>query len=287
MTPLELLTSWVRRQAQPDAAQWLDSRLAALAAGAPERDLVIALGFVPRRLGKADLALTGSDLAAATEARPGWDPTGWSLDQAARLALLLASHDGDETAFARRIDSLCQTGDVGELIAFYRGLPLYPGQPLLQARAREGVRSGMRPVFEAVAHRNPYPREQFDEEAWNQMVVKAFFIGSELWPIQGLDERRNADLARMLVDLAHERRAAARPVSPELWRCVGRFADDAMLADLEQVLATGSKPERQAAALALADCPKPEARAILGKAPELQQAVAGRRLDWSMVRTAP
>ena len=285
MTPQDLLTSWVRRQAPPDAAQWLDTRLAALAAGAPERDLVIALGFIPRRLGKADLALDEADLAAAQAARQGWDPTGWSLDQAARLALLLASHDGDEAAFARRIDSLCQTGDVGELVAFYRGLPLYPGQSLLQARAREGVRSGMRPVFEAVAHRNPYPREQFDEEAWNQMVVKAFFIGSELWPIQGLDERRNADLARMLVDLAHERRAAARPVSPELWRCVGRFADAAMLDDLAQVLESENEPERRAAALALADCPKPEARAILAEVPELERAVADRRLDWSMVRT--
>ena len=143
----------------------------------------------------------------------------------------------------------------------------------------------MRPVFEAVAHRNPYPREQFDEEAWNQMVVKAFFIGSELWPIQGLDERRNADLARMLIDLAHERRAAARPVSPELWRCVGRFADAAMLEDLAQVLESENEPERRAAAFALADCPKPEARAILAEVPELERAVADRRLDWSMVRT--
>ena len=104
MPPLDLLTSWVRRQAEPEAAQRLDARLAALAAGAPERDLVIALGFVPRRLGKA-----------AHDARAHWDPTGWSLDQAARLALLLATDDGDEAAFARRVDSLCQTGDVGEL----------------------------------------------------------------------------------------------------------------------------------------------------------------------------
>jgi len=34
------------------------------------------------------------------------------------------------------------------------------------------------------------------------MVVKAFFIGSHLWPIQELDRRGNPRLARMLVDLA-------------------------------------------------------------------------------------
>jgi hypothetical protein len=59
----------------------------------------------------------------------------------------------------------------------------------------------MKPVFEAVAHRNPYPQETFAEDAWNQMVVKAFFIGSTLWSIQGLDERANPRLARMLVGL--------------------------------------------------------------------------------------
>ena len=66
--------------------------------------------------------------------------------------------------------------------------------------SREAVRSGMKPVFEAVAHRNPYPVDFFGEDAWNQMVVKAFFIGSALWPIQALDRRGNPRLARMLVD---------------------------------------------------------------------------------------
>src|SRR3954452_5168075 len=166
--PLELLTAWVRRQVPPEAGRWFDDRLAALAGSTSERDLVLALGFVPRRLGKADLALEAGDLAAADTARPGWDPTGWSVDEAARLALLLASFDGDEAAFAARIDALCPTADIGELVPFYRGLPLCPGQERLLARAREGVRSGMRPVFEAVTHRNPYPRERFDEAAWSQ-----------------------------------------------------------------------------------------------------------------------
>jgi hypothetical protein len=138
----------------------------------------------------------------------------------------------------------------------------------------------MRAVFEAVAHRSPYPREQFAENRWNHMVLKALFVGSTLQPIQGLDARANPELARMLADYAHERWAAGRPVSPELWRGVGPHADAEALGDLQRVLATGGATERQAAALALASCPAPKARELLGAAPDLAAAIEAGALSW-------
>jgi hypothetical protein len=129
-----------------------------------------------------------------------------------------------------------------------------------------------------VAHRNPYPAERFDENAWNQMVLKALFIGSALAPIQGLDRRANPTLMRMLCDYAHERWAAGRPVSPELWRCVGPHADDAALDDLARVLREGGAAEREAAALALAACPVPHAKAQLAQEPGLAAAIAAGRI---------
>ena len=125
------------------------------------------------------------------------------------------------------------------------------------------MRSSVKPIFEAVAHRNPYPAEFFDEGAWNQMVLKALFIDSTLAPIQRLDERANPDLAEMLIDYAHERWAAGRPVSAELWRCVGPYAGERALADLERVLSTGTPEERAAAKAALVACPLPRARELL------------------------
>jgi hypothetical protein len=145
----------------------------------------------------------------------------------------------------------------------------------------------MRAVFEAVAHRNPYPAERFPEATWNQMVLKALFVGSALAPIQGLEERQNPTLARMLCDYAHERWAAGRPVSPDLWRCVGRFADDAALADLGRVLAQGNPRERGAAALALTDCPRAEARTLLRAHPDLASALAEGRLAWTTFDPLP
>ncbi len=100
-------------------------------------------------------------------------------------------------------------------------------------------------------------------------------------PIQGLDERRNADLAITLIDYAHERWAAGRLVSPELWRCVGPFARGADVVDLAKVLTEGSETEAKAAALALSECPLPEARTALETVPHLAAAIRDRSLTWN------
>ena len=156
---------------------------------------------------------------------------------------MLAAWRGSDESFAHLFDDLCRTAEINELVAYYRGLPLYPGAQLLLNRAREGLRSGMKPVFEAVAHRSPYPREMLDEHSWNQMVLKALFIDSTLEPIQGLDERGNRDLAETLIDYAHERWAAHRGINSELWRCVVPFADDAELEALVKQAADANDPQ--------------------------------------------
>jgi hypothetical protein len=282
-TPSELLKFWLQRQLPASAWQWLDAELGQLAQNPSDRQLSITLGMIPRRLGKADLDLTGDDSATAETARSGWKPHYWSIDNAARiLALDLVARDGSGSniSFDKRFEDLCRYADVAELIALYRGLALYPAPQTLELQAAEGLRTNMRAVFEAIAHHNPYPREQFDQNRWNQMVLKALFIGSSLWPIQGLDERSNPELARILCDYVHERRAAGRPIAVELWRCIGPFAEGAMLDDLAQELRTGSAIERQAAVLALSASPDPNAAVLLQTVPELAAPVSTGAVNW-------
>jgi hypothetical protein len=244
-----------------------------------DRDLYLAISLVPRKIGKVDLHLGEADLAAADRARPGWRPQGWSVDQAARILLLLSAggQKGDHT---RWLDQLCITGDFGELVAFYRGLPLYPDPPDLLVRALEGARTNMKAVFEAVAHNNPYPAENFDENAWNHLVLKAIFIGSALDPIQRLDERANPDLMRMLCDYADERRAAGRAVAPELWRCVGPFADERTLKNFGRLIECGMPEEQEAAALALSAYSEPGARALLATRTDLVEGIENGQITW-------
>jgi hypothetical protein len=179
---------------------------------------------------------------------------------------------------------LTRTADLAELVAFYRALALLPVSKDLTRRAAEGLRSGMKPVFEAVAHRNPYPREAFDQDAWNQMVLKALFIGSELSPIQGLDERVNPELSVMLIDYAHERWAAQRTISIELWRGLGRHVDDRGLATLERLLASADPRNQVAAVLALKACNHPRARDLLTRASDLVLEIQARNITWRILQ---
>lgn len=280
---IALLRSWLASRLPEVGLVWLDDQLARISNREASPILSRAIGLAPRKLGKSDLGLSQQELAAGRELRPGLDPTSWSVDQAARILFVLASFHDDEAGFAGTLDRLFTGGEIGEHIALFRGLPLYPAPERLLARAVEGIRSAVRPVFEAVAHSNPYPREQFSENQWNQMVLKALFIGSTLDPIQGFDERRNRDLAKMLTDYAHERWAAGRSVSPELWRGVGPFAGEAGVADLTKVLNEGVDAERKAAALALSECPLPSARAALSVAPSLSAEASENKISWRML----
>ena len=278
--PAQVIHGWISKRAQAPALDWYRARREALRENFSDREFAIAFGMIPRKLGRADLALSAAEQEAALAARPGWVPLGWSIDQAARIALLLEF--GAATGnFAQRFPQMVHEADVGEAIALLRGLPLYPGPEALIPVAAEALRSNMRSVFEAVAHHSPFPSEHFDEGQWNQMVLKAVFIGSPLAPIQRLDARANGELAISLIHTARERRAAGRPIGFELWRCVGPFAREDMIADIACEMRHGDRLGRRAAALALAAAPDGLGLPALGEAPDLAAEIASGRLTWA------
>jgi hypothetical protein len=217
---MSLLRRWLARSA-PAASTWLDAEVERQQAGIDERKLIIALGMAGRKIGRADLSLTQDDRLAAGALRAGWQPEFWGTDEAARAAILLATYTGDEGAFAARVDRLSANAEVTELLAYLKAFAIFPAAKHLHHRAREGVRSAVKPVFEAIACHNPYPFDHFELAAWNQMVVKAVFVGTSIKNIAGITERTNADLRQMLRDLISERQAAGRPVPAEVSDYVG------------------------------------------------------------------
>jgi muconolactone delta-isomerase len=278
---VNLLRGWLTQRISTQGLSWLDEKIEQIKSGVNTQVFFSAFSAVPRYTGKNDLQLTQEELEAASAARTGWVPSHWSVDQAARTLLVLALPQDNEEKYVRTLERVFTAADVGELVALYQALPLFSYPEKFCTRAAEGVRSNMTAVFNAVALRNPYPSQYLGDIAWNQIVLKALFVGSPLHLIQGLDQRANPELAQMLVDYAHERWAAKRTVSPELWRLVGRFANKAMLTDLERAIQDPDPVQQAAAAIALAQCPLPDAQQLLARSPNLQAQIQAGNLTWN------
>lgn len=283
-TIINLLSNWLERQVAKSGLEWLQQQQQKLASSSYKRVFFTSFSAVPRYTGKQQLQLSEADIQEAQTKCPGWLPQFWRVDQAARslLALTLFQVQDNSEAF-KTLEQVFGAADVEELVALYQMLPLFPNPEQYRLRAAEGIRSNITVVFEAVALRNPYPVKYFDRLAWNQMVLKALFVDSPLDLIQGLDERTNPDLSKMLADYARERWAAHRSVSPELWRAMGAYADETIIADWEGVLAQGKPIERKAIALACAKCSHPQAQKLLASYPKLQESIDSGNLTWANI----
>jgi hypothetical protein len=219
----DCLFDWLKPRIKPTALGWLEEKRSQI--GAPDRVWFSAFSVVPRYLGKQPLQLSVEDLASADWLRPGWNPAHWSVDQVGRTLLILAMASAQPEGYLRSLDQLFANADVGEFIALYQSLPILPHPERLCDRAAEGVRSNMTDVFNAIALKNPYPADYLSENAWNQMILKAIFMGSPLSLIQGLDRRHNSALRQMLMDYVQERQAAKRTVIPEIWQLINASED--------------------------------------------------------------
>jgi hypothetical protein len=276
-----LLCCWLSRYVTEEGWNWLEEKREQISRGATERVFFTAFSAVPRYTGKKDLELTPEEKQTALNIRPGWSPSHWSVDRVGRTLLLLALPHNNVAAYVRSLEQLFTTADVSELVTLYQSLPLLPHPELHLDQAAEGIRSNMTAVFNAVALHNPYPADYLDTRAWNQMILKAVFVGSSVDQIWGLEARANPELARMLIDYAHERWAAKRPVNPELWRLVGPFADAAIVTDLEKVFNQSDVVQQEAAALACSQSTLPQAQALLARRPDLHSLIEEGHLTWT------
>ena len=85
----------------------------------------------------------------------------------------------------------------------------------------------------------------------------------------------------MLWDYANERWAASRTVSPQLWRCVGRFIDAKIFPGIQRIYHSPDSIEREAAALACYDSDYPAAKDLLNEDLSLKTQIESGQLTWN------
>lgn len=213
----------LREHLSDEAASWLASTLAEVQRS-PDA-LAPAFPAVSRRCGRAPM-VDGDDLGLHHGC----------VDDEARAVLMQALHVR-EAELVAVVGDLYRYGDAGEKRGVLRGLHLLD-EPLgsggLGAALLPAVHDGLRTndVRIVAAALGEYGARHLARDAYRQAVVKCVFVGVPLSAVHGLAERQDAELARMLVDLAHERTAAGRPVPADVRPVVAAFPEALARPDL-------------------------------------------------------
>ncbi|PTH90600.1 sugar phosphate isomerase/epimerase [Streptomyces sp. A244] len=150
---------------------------------------------------------------------PGTDPSPveWTVDDAVR-ALLLDALPLSGPPLYEAISRLYQEGDTAERRAVLRALPLLDHGDrvgdLALPLVREALRSNDPALVEAAL--GAYAARRLDDAGYRQAVLKCVFTGIPLARVEGLGERTDRELVRMLADFARERLAAGRDVPDDI-----------------------------------------------------------------------
>lgn len=184
-------------------------------------DFMIAIAAAIRKLGITPVKVTDEQSNALKESGAAFAPVDWELAEIARAALMLTAisilplpeHEN-------LIFELYYRGDNRERQAVLKTMIFLPDCERFKQLAVDACRTHVQTVFESLACENPYPAAHFDDNQFNQMVLKALFTGAPLLRIMGWKERNNLDLVRMATDYANERKAANRSVPEDIQQII-------------------------------------------------------------------
>ncbi|MEM6805571.1 MAG: EboA domain-containing protein [Bacteroidota bacterium] len=224
---------------------WISSKYESLTASWKASNFHMTFGMVGRKLPRSLAENPEQYQEEANEILAGWKPQLSSLECLARILLISAFQPSSEEEAQKFLWDVFDTADMWEQVAVFSSLPVLAYPQAYVKLAAEGLRTNMAPVFDAVALNNPYPAVYFSEDAWNQMYLKAAFVGRPISQIQSIPQRANEKLSRIILDYVDERWSAGREVSPEFWQASSQFVTPAHLLALKK-LATHEKEVHRA-----------------------------------------
>ena len=256
--------------------QWLEQQIDKALTPPNARTLYLTYSLLGRKIpGEATIEAERNELSGLPVVEGG----ALRLQELSRIHLLASALLKDPGFFVPRVARLIQVSDTGELVTLLRHLMLLPHREKFMDTAVEALRTNIASVFDAISLDNPYPRLYFNEQQWNQMYLKAAFLQRDLSRIQGVEQRANPELARIISDYAHERWAASREVDPLFWRPVSRYLEEALLRDMERLLGSGDPSEQKAGYLCCLKSENPGAKALIREHP-LNAIYRETPFDW-------
>jgi len=246
---LSTLLTAIDNVASVEQQQWLRETLTKLEHSQDlDADLLLAITRARRLVGHT---LLGSHAATISTAVGEVHIQDWEAGSAARVALLLKALSLQPERQEAIVANAYQMGDEAEKTALIAGIALYADDDSYKELAQDSGRTNSLLLFCALASNNPYPAAYYNEAAFNQLVLKALFMGVNTDQIIGLEKRVNKELSRMCEDYYDERVAAQRSVPADIWLSITPHASEHGFRILAQALSDNDREQRYYAAIAI------------------------------------
>jgi hypothetical protein len=227
------LAAALEARAKPEGLEWLRETSAAVAADAGA--LRSRFAMVGRKVGREPLD-EGADPS---------DVWAWTVDDAARVLLLMAAGERAEAELAE----LYRFGDAAERRGVLRALPYLDIGDRGLGLVDDAIRTNDTRLIAAAL--GPYATEHLSDEQYDQAVLKCVFVGVPITGLDGIPSRVTPDGARMLGAFVHERVAAGRDLPPEVWTVIDKYPPADEIAAIEAELQSPFDDRRAAAERAL------------------------------------
>jgi hypothetical protein len=226
-------------------SQWLASKIERMENDASGNQFVMTYSLIFRFITNEAVDFSEEELALLNERYPSFSKSEWTKHSLCRALLMSKLPQESSKNLLLKLMGTCS---VKELVDFYKNLFFLDNAEELTSLMEEGIRTNVTDVFDAIARYNPYGAKYLSEGAWNQLVLKAIFMGRPLYKIFNLYERKNEKLAYMLNDYIHERWSAGREVSPEVWQLMMGFQQHPDIKDTLQKASFSTNDVEQEAA---------------------------------------
>lgn len=245
----EILLSAIKKCCDDEQFSWLNESIASLVKQ-PENmldELVSDIARARRRVGRQIL---GEHLTHLETSIGDLPVAHWKVGDAARVVLLLSALEINNVPDSL-VNSVFKLGSDAEQAAIVSGLSLYADDDRYLNISLEAGRTNSLELFQAVTNNTPYPAQYYDQQAFNQLVLKSLFVGVNIFNIQNLNMRINEELSRMCEDYYDERVAADRSVPADIWLALAPYASSRGEDLLKTALVNSDSEHRYYAALAM------------------------------------
>lgn len=216
----EQFISLSKSKLTPKELEWVNNKTMVLNTADAKKKFGVFFSLVSRFIANQNITWEQSDLEILNLIYPGFSKTEWNKQDVVRILLMIAVNPVINKSVLK---SFFEIAEMKELVALYKGLYFLENASEFSNQFKEGIRTNMGNVFDAIAMGNPYAKAYLNQDAWNQLILKSFFMDRKIYTIQNIDDGKNEHLANMLQDYVKERWAADRQVSLEIWRMISGY----------------------------------------------------------------